>query len=153
MQRLSRISFSLVILLGLLCVMQPAWGQQVTAAITGTVVDPGGAPINDATVTATDTDRGTVYTTKTANGGVFNFTRIPIGSYEVRVTATGFETTVQPPPLVAGIIGRLAHARAGRGDAIHPAAIQPVYVRRPDAELDREKRRAGAGPRAGGLQS
>ena len=97
MQRLSRINFSLVILLGLLCVMQPAWGQQVTAAITGNVVDPGGAPINGATVTATDTERGTVYTTKTADSGVFNFTRIPIGTYEVRVTATGFETTVQPP--------------------------------------------------------
>ena len=52
MQRWSRISFNLVLLLVLLGVMQPAWGQQVTAAITGTVVDPGGAPISGATVTA-----------------------------------------------------------------------------------------------------
>jgi hypothetical protein len=88
--------------------MQPAWGQQVTAAITGTVVDPGGAPISGATVTATDTERGTVNTTKTNDAGVFNFARIPIGTYEVRTTATGFETAVQPPfTLVLNQTGRL----------------------------------------------
>jgi Carboxypeptidase regulatory-like domain len=97
MQRLSRISVSLVVLLALFSVMQPAWAQQVTAAITGTVVDPAGAPINGATVTASDTERGTVYTTKTSDSGVFNFTRIPIGNYEVRATSSGFETAVQPP--------------------------------------------------------
>ncbi len=97
MQQLSRISVSLVIVLALFSVMQPAWAQQVTAAITGTVVDPVGAPINGATVTASDTERGTVYTTKTNDSGVFNFTRIPVGNYEVRATSSGFETAVQPP--------------------------------------------------------
>ncbi len=97
MQQLSRISVSLVIVLALFSVMQPAWAQQVTAAITGTVVDPAGAPINGATVTASDTERGTVYTTKTNDSGVFNFTRIPVGNYEVRATGSGFETAVQPP--------------------------------------------------------
>jgi Carboxypeptidase regulatory-like domain len=97
MERFSRIGFSLVILLGLFGVMQSASAQQVTAAITGTVVDPAGAPISGAAVTASDTERGTVYTAKTNDSGVFNFTRIPIGNYEVRATASGFETAVQPP--------------------------------------------------------
>src|SRR5271165_5324038 len=97
MERFSRIGFSLVILLGLFGVMQSGSAQQVTAAITGTVVDPAGAPISGATVTASDTERGTVYTAKTNDSGVFNFTRIPIGNYEVRATASGFETAVQPP--------------------------------------------------------
>lgn len=43
-------------------------------------------------------------------------------------------------PLLAGAIGRMAVVRAARGDAVHPAAIQPLYVRRPDAEVDRERR-------------
>ena len=64
MQR-SWFAFSLVILLSVFCFLQPVKAQQVTAAITGTVVDPAGAPINGATVTARDTERGTVYTTKT----------------------------------------------------------------------------------------
>ncbi len=97
MQRLSRIAFSLVMILGLLGMMQPAWGQEVTAAITGTVVDPGGAAISGATVTARDTERGTVYNAKTNDNGTFNFTRIPVGTYEVRATATGFDTAVQAP--------------------------------------------------------
>ena len=97
MQRMLRIGFSLVLLLGLFVVTQPAWGQLVIAAITGTVVDPAGAPISGATVTATDTERGTVSTTKTNDSGVYNFVRLPVGNYELRATAAGFETALQPP--------------------------------------------------------
>ena len=50
-------------------------------------------------------------------------------------------TRVGGAPLLAGAIGRLAIVRAERGDAVHPAAIQPLYIRRPDAEVDRERRR------------
>jgi tRNA threonylcarbamoyladenosine biosynthesis protein TsaB len=41
-------------------------------------------------------------------------------------------------PLVAGTIGRLAVARAA--EALHPAAVRPLYVRRPDAEIARDAR-------------
>ena len=47
---------------------------------------------------------------------------------------------VEPMPALAGGIGRLAIARARRGEGGHPAAIQPLYLRRPDAEVDRERR-------------
>ena len=48
---------------------------------------------------------------------------------------------VQPDtPLLAAAIGRMAAARAQRGDTIHPAAVRPLYVRRPDAEVDRKER-------------
>ena len=57
-------------------VCNPAMGQETTASIIGTVVDVGGAVINDATVTVTDTERGTVYTTKTKDGGIFTFARL-----------------------------------------------------------------------------
>jgi tRNA threonylcarbamoyladenosine biosynthesis protein TsaB len=53
-------------------------------------------------------------------------------------------TVVTPTPLLAGTIGRMAVVRAGRGDTIDPAAVHPLYVRRPDAEVDRD-RRAGSG--------
>ena len=43
-------------------------------------------------------------------------------------------------PVLAGAIGRLAAARARRGEAIAPAALQPLYVRRPDAEIARDKK-------------
>jgi len=88
---------TLSILLGLTVALQPAWGQEVTAAVIGTVSDPSGAPIKDADVTATDTDRGTVWTAKTNDTGSYNLPRLPVGSYTVKVSAAGFGTAVHPP--------------------------------------------------------
>lgn len=48
---------------------------------------------------------------------------------------------ILPPPLVAGTIGRLGIVRARRQESVDPAGVRPLYVRRPDAELDREKSR------------
>ncbi len=45
----------------------------------------------------------------------------------------------EPPPL-APFIARLATARAEAGESLGPAAIQPLYVRRTDAEVMREAR-------------
>lgn len=44
-----------------------------------------------------------------------------------------------PPPPLAGIVGRMAVARALAGKDVVPAGVQPLYVRRPDAEVAREK--------------
>jgi tRNA threonylcarbamoyladenosine biosynthesis protein TsaB len=41
-------------------------------------------------------------------------------------------------PLLAGAIGRLAVERAQAGEALEPAAVHPLYVRRPDVEHARE---------------
>jgi tRNA threonylcarbamoyladenosine biosynthesis protein TsaB len=49
---------------------------------------------------------------------------------------------VLPLPLLAGAIGRIGTVRAQRGETIDPAAAQPLYVRRPDAELERDRKRS-----------
>ena len=49
------------------------------------------------------------------------------------------DATVVPPPLIAGVIGRLAIERAA--EAVDPAAVRPLYGRRPDAEIGRDARR------------
>ncbi len=76
---------------------QPLQAQQVTAAITGRVSDPSDAAIPGAKVTAKDTARGTVWTTETNYEGVYNLPRVPVGTYEIRVEAPGFQTAVRPP--------------------------------------------------------
>jgi len=43
-------------------------------------------------------------------------------------------------PSLAGAIGRIGAAQAAQGRATEPAAIRPLYIRRPDAEVEREKR-------------
>jgi tRNA threonylcarbamoyladenosine biosynthesis protein TsaB len=60
--------------------------------------------------------------------------------YADRIAAEHPSAVIVPPPPIAGAIGRLAVAQARSGAAIDPAAIRPLYVRRPDAEVDRERR-------------
>jgi hypothetical protein len=74
-----------------------AWAQETTGAITGSVTDPSGAVIAGASVTARDADRGTTWKTETNAEGVYTLPRLPIGNYEVRVEASGFQTAVRPP--------------------------------------------------------
>jgi tRNA threonylcarbamoyladenosine biosynthesis protein TsaB len=45
------------------------------------------------------------------------------------------------PALLAGAIGRMAAVSASRGLAAPPAAVHPLYVRRPDVEIHREQTR------------
>lgn len=56
-------------------------------------------------------------------------------------------TAVAPALLLAGSVAELAERRAARGEAGLPHALQPLYVRRPDAEVARD--RARGAPQAG----
>ncbi|MGB0019295.1 MAG: carboxypeptidase-like regulatory domain-containing protein, partial [Candidatus Sulfotelmatobacter sp.] len=87
----------LLTLVGITGLLTPAIGQEVTAAIVGTVTDPSGAPIKGASVKATDADRGTVWTAETNDSGAYNLLRLPISTYGVKVTAPGFQTSEWPP--------------------------------------------------------
>src|SRR5262249_31676238 len=84
-----------------------AMGQQVTAAILGSVADPNGAPVANAKVTAKDEARGTTWTTETNSEGAFNLPRVPVGNYEVRVEAQGFRTAVRHTQLELNQAARL----------------------------------------------
>ncbi len=96
MKRIILLGVTLGMFLVCLCVGKPSWGQQTTAAITGTVVDEGGAAINGATITVTDTDRGTIYTAKIKRERHLSiFVRVPIGNYQVKTEAPGFQSAVQ----------------------------------------------------------
>ena len=52
----------------------------------------------------------------------------------------GASRLVMAPPPLAGAVGRMAAARARVGEAVDPGDVHPLYVRRPDAEIDRERR-------------
>ncbi len=93
-----RIGFGFLLLAIVVALMTgPAWSQEVTAAIVGTVTDPSGAPINGASITVTDNDRGTVVSSKTNDAGAYTVLRIPVGTYSLKVSAPGFQTSIYPP--------------------------------------------------------
>src|SRR6185312_11000856 len=72
-----------------------AMGQVLKGSISGTAVDPNGAVIPGAKVTATHLGTGTVFNTTTDSAGLFRFNLIPAGNYKVEVSAPGFQTAVQ----------------------------------------------------------
>src|SRR3989475_5128721 len=72
-----------------------------TGALTGTVKDPSGAVIPNATVTATSVDTGQARTTMTAGDGVYHFSLLPPGNYRVRIESSGFKPVEVPSVTVA----------------------------------------------------
>jgi tRNA threonylcarbamoyladenosine biosynthesis protein TsaB len=50
---------------------------------------------------------------------------------------------VEPTPPLAPAVAHMAARRAARGEAVLPHAVRPLYVRRPDAELARDRRGGG----------
>jgi hypothetical protein len=66
--------------------------SQENAAITGTVIDPSGAAIPNATITLTHSATGTVHTTKTNAYGFYSVSELQIGTYDMTVSAPGFQT-------------------------------------------------------------
>jgi hypothetical protein len=71
-----------------------AEAQVTTGTITGTVRDPQGAAVPSATVTITETNKGTSSTHTTAADGSFVAPFLIPGSYEVSIELTGFRKYV-----------------------------------------------------------
>ncbi len=71
---------------------EPSAAQFDRGTITGTVTDPSGAVIPKAEVIATNTDTGVMSQTVTNEVGLYRLSNIPIGPYEIKITAPGFKT-------------------------------------------------------------
>ncbi len=69
-------------------------GQTFRGAILGSVTDPSGAVVAGATVKIRNLGTGLERTTVTSADGSYNVTELPIGSYSVTITQTGFKTFV-----------------------------------------------------------
>jgi hypothetical protein len=67
-------------------------GAQENATITGIVTDPTGAAVPNATVTLTHVATGTAHTAPSDGAGLFNFSGLQIGIYDLKVTAPGFKS-------------------------------------------------------------
>jgi outer membrane receptor protein involved in Fe transport len=85
----------------LVCVLLTAFttmtaaAQQITGNIRGTIVDPSGAVVEAATVTARQLETGLMRTTVTDRSGNYVLVELPVGHYRLEVTAKGFEKYLQ----------------------------------------------------------
>lgn len=67
---------------------------QNTGSILGTVTDPTGAVVANATVTVAEPSEGLNRTVTTSKSGDFLLPSLPVGNYILTITANGFETYV-----------------------------------------------------------
>ena len=74
----------------LLLAVVPVFAQ-VNGAITGTVLDNTGAVVVGADVTVSYADKGIHRTTKTNSSGDYLVAGLGAGSYDVTISASGFE--------------------------------------------------------------
>ena len=87
------ISMRIVLILAVLAFALPALAQQTLGSLNGTVLDPSGAAIPGASVTVTDAAINVTQSTTTQRTGFYQIFNLPIGSYTVTVSESGFEKT------------------------------------------------------------
>jgi hypothetical protein len=66
--------------------------QTFRGGINGTVTDQTGAAVASAAIVATDVATGITHNTVSSTGGEFLFQDLPLGTYTVSITMTGFST-------------------------------------------------------------
>ena len=69
--------------------------QQITGSIRGTVIDPSGAVVQSAAVSAQQTETGLTRKVITDRDGAYVVVELPIGHYQVRAEAKGYQKYLQ----------------------------------------------------------
>ncbi|MFZ0663006.1 MAG: TonB-dependent receptor [Acidobacteriaceae bacterium] len=77
----------------LLFLLPSAKAQTVFGSMAGTVSDPTGAVIPNAKIEAKNVTSGVAQSTVSTSSGAYHFTQLPIGTYNVTVTAPGFQAS------------------------------------------------------------
>src|SRR5438067_12943475 len=88
-RRITRIG---VCALALALFIAPAFSQNISGSLTGTVKDSAGAVIPRVDVKLTNTSTGAVQTNSTNESGVFLFASVLPGSYSVEISTAGFQS-------------------------------------------------------------
>ena len=82
-----------------------AWAQTFRGGINGTVTDQSGAVVPGAAVEAVDTATGISHKTLSSSAGEYSFEDLPLGSYVVTISASGFKNEkISGVPVTAGVI-------------------------------------------------
>ncbi len=76
----------------LLLLISPALHGQATGNFSGNVTDKSGSIVPGATVIATSQETGLARDTKTDDAGHYLFPLLPVGTYNIRVDAAGFQS-------------------------------------------------------------
>ncbi len=84
-------SWFLKTIVSLCVVASAAFAQIGNGTITGTITDPAGAVVAGATVEATNTGTGVLYTGVSTSAGDYTISNLPVGTYSISAKVTGFK--------------------------------------------------------------
>ena len=87
-KKITFVGLSVFIVTGVLLAQEIGGGT-----LNGTVTDPTGGAIPTAKVTATQTTTGTTRSTQTSSAGLYTFSALPAGTYDLSIEANGFKTS------------------------------------------------------------
>jgi len=128
--------FLFLLLFFALTQIQPAFGQAVSGSIFGTVTDPTGAVVPNATVTIRDLDRGVDYKVQTISDGNYIQTHLLAGHYRVTIAPSGFETFVADATVDVDAATRVdAHLVIGKASSTMTVTTETPLLKTDRAEL------------------
>ena len=129
--------YSYCLLAALLLVVSALAQVGGTGTIEGTVTDPLGAVVAEATVTATNIATGVETVRKTTEAGFFVLPLLAAGEYTVTVKAAGFETLTQPRVIVDALAIVPVNPKLKIGMATQSITVedQPTLLKAEDAVL------------------
>ena len=135
------ISYILALLMVMVCVLSAP--NYVVAqiggsgSIQGTITDPGGAVIPNATVVATNVATGVETTRQTTEAGLYVVTALPPGVYKVVVSLEGFQTVIQENIIVDALstVGLDITLQVGKVNETITVLEAPSQLNTSDARL------------------
>ncbi len=91
-RRWLRLGHCWILAVGWLTFCVASYGQSTFGTVLGTVKDPSGSAVPKATVDLTNVGTNATRTTTTSDAGNYQFVNVEIGTYQLKVSATGFQT-------------------------------------------------------------
>jgi hypothetical protein len=120
-----RLAFALLLTCGLFIPRAEAQAPG-TGAITGLVMDPSGAAVSGAEVTATNEETGKNLTVKSQNSGVYTLPLLPPGRYRVDISKDGFKLSRYPDILVNVTETVVVNAKLQLGEVTEKVEVKGV---------------------------
>ncbi|MGD0731675.1 MAG: TonB-dependent receptor [Terracidiphilus sp.] len=129
------------LVLGILPCSKTASAQGIiTGGISGSVGDQTGAAIPGANVKAVSESTGTLFEVKANGEGEFEITTVPLGSYTITITASGFGVqTLSHVEVVAGNVtplGKLALHLGAASQTVEVAASASELINTESAQVE-----------------
>ncbi|HTT23745.1 MAG TPA: TonB-dependent receptor, partial [Candidatus Sulfotelmatobacter sp.] len=126
----STLLFPILVILSISALLPLANGQTLasTASFSGSVTDPSGARVANASVVLSSPEKGIARTFKTDAEGNFSFSLLPAANYTLTVQAAGFKTSKQEGLTLA--VGQSASQNVtltiGSSEQIEVVAVAPL---------------------------